>query len=497
MLGEPIAALEPAARARRARLRRPRLGQGGRAAVRPLRGRRRGARPRDALDRRGHGHRARLPDRLRQGAGRRRRAAAAAAAPCSSRSPTPTRRAPSPSPSACTTTAFASSRRAAPPRRSRAWAIPAQALNKVGEGSPHVVDWIERGDVDLVVNTPTGSGARTDGWQIRRAAVTRGIPCLTTLAAGVSAARAISSARAAGQPPVLCLQELHRGRDAVEVELMALAPFARRLLQRRRRRATSVPIACCTPTTPAPAPDPGQFAMLAAAERWGGGEDERPLPATRLLVRPRRRARPGQFLLEDVGPGTHRLCELARRRGALAARAARPRLHAARPRPTGAARRRRHRHRAAGDLAGRAVGRRRGAGGHRLLGFRDRAHAARRRALRDARVATDDGSAGHHGCVTELLAAELDARPARDRLRLRPRRRCSRPSRALCAERDVPAQLALEAGMACGFGACYGCVVPRRGGGYLRVCVDGPVIDAAELERFERSAIASTPGLRR
>ena len=48
--------------------------------------------------------------------------------------------------------------------------VPVQRLNKIGEGSPHVVDWIERGDVDLVVNTPTGSGARTDGWEIRRAA---------------------------------------------------------------------------------------------------------------------------------------------------------------------------------------------------------------------------------------------------------------------------------------------------------------------------------------
>jgi dihydroorotate dehydrogenase electron transfer subunit len=42
--------------------------------------------------------------------------------------------------------------------------------------------------------------------------------------------------------------------------------------------------------------------------------------------------------------------------------------------------------------------------------------------------------------------------------------------------------------MACGFGACYGCVVPRRGGGYLRVCVDGPVIDAAELDRVDSHA---------
>ncbi len=94
--------------------------------------------------------------------------------------------------------------------------VPAQPLNKIGEGSPHVVDWIERGDVDLVVNTPTGVGARTDGWEIRRAAVGHGIPCLTTLSAGVSAARAIARARRDGEPEVLCLQELHGGasRDA-------------------------------------------------------------------------------------------------------------------------------------------------------------------------------------------------------------------------------------------------------------------------------------------
>ncbi|MCL2769054.1 MAG: carbamoyl-phosphate synthase large subunit, partial [Solirubrobacterales bacterium] len=83
--------------------------------------------------------------------------------------------------------------------------VPVKALNKIGEGSPHVVDWIARGDVDLVVNTPTGSGARSDGWEIRSAAIARGIPCLTTLAAGVSAARAIARARSAGEPEVLSL----------------------------------------------------------------------------------------------------------------------------------------------------------------------------------------------------------------------------------------------------------------------------------------------------
>ena len=88
--------------------------------------------------------------------------------------------------------------------------IPAGELEKVGEGSPNVVDWIESGKVDLVVNTPTGSGARTDGWQIRRAAIARGVPCLTTLAAGISAARAIAAAQQ-GAPDVLSLQEIHRG----------------------------------------------------------------------------------------------------------------------------------------------------------------------------------------------------------------------------------------------------------------------------------------------
>jgi carbamoyl-phosphate synthase large subunit len=90
--------------------------------------------------------------------------------------------------------------------------VPVQTLNKIGEGSPHVVDWIERGDVDLVVNTPTGVGARTDGHEIRRAAVTHGVPCLTTLSAGVSAARAIARARIDGEPDVLCLQDLHSAR---------------------------------------------------------------------------------------------------------------------------------------------------------------------------------------------------------------------------------------------------------------------------------------------
>jgi len=94
--------------------------------------------------------------------------------------------------------------------------VPARTINKIGEGSPHVVDWIERGDVDIVVNTPTGSGARSDGWEIRRAAIARGIPCLTTLAGALAAARAISAARQR-EPGVLSLQEIHRSRETEPV----------------------------------------------------------------------------------------------------------------------------------------------------------------------------------------------------------------------------------------------------------------------------------------
>jgi carbamoyl-phosphate synthase large subunit len=86
--------------------------------------------------------------------------------------------------------------------------IPVETLNKVHDGSPHVVDWIERGDVDLVINTPTGTAARADGYEIRRAAVARGLPCITTIAGGMAAARAIAAARF-GAPPVVSLQELH------------------------------------------------------------------------------------------------------------------------------------------------------------------------------------------------------------------------------------------------------------------------------------------------
>ena len=97
--------------------------------------------------------------------------------------------------------------------------IPAQAINKIGEGSPHVVDFIRNDEVDLVINTPTGSGARSDGYEIRSAAVRKGIPCLTTLTGASAAARAISAANEEQAAPV-SLQELH-GMDSSLVSRLA------------------------------------------------------------------------------------------------------------------------------------------------------------------------------------------------------------------------------------------------------------------------------------
>jgi carbamoyl-phosphate synthase large subunit len=87
--------------------------------------------------------------------------------------------------------------------------VPVERVNKLGEGHPHVVDRIERGEVDLVINTPAGTGGtRADGYEIRAAAVARRIPVVTTMSGGIAAIRAIAAGRQ-GQPPVLSLQELH------------------------------------------------------------------------------------------------------------------------------------------------------------------------------------------------------------------------------------------------------------------------------------------------
>jgi carbamoyl-phosphate synthase large subunit len=86
--------------------------------------------------------------------------------------------------------------------------VPVTRINKLGEGSPHVVDLIRERHCDLVINTPTGSGARADGQAIRTAAVRHGIPCVTTMTGASAAVRAIA-AQLQGEPEVMSLQEVH------------------------------------------------------------------------------------------------------------------------------------------------------------------------------------------------------------------------------------------------------------------------------------------------
>ena len=98
-----------------------------------------------------------------------------------------------------------------------AMGVPVRKINKIGEGSPHVVDSIRSGEVDLVINTPTGSGARADGYAIRSAAVRHDVPCVTTMTGASAAARAIF-AQIEGEAEVRSLQELHdppRSREGV------------------------------------------------------------------------------------------------------------------------------------------------------------------------------------------------------------------------------------------------------------------------------------------
>jgi len=270
--------------------------------------------------------------------------------------------------------------------------------------------------------------------------------------------------------------------------MRVLAPFGRRRVRVTGAEDVGAYRVLHAADPGGPRPWPGQFYMLAAVERWGAGQDERPyLPRAFSFLRAGERGQLS-FMLEDVGPGTRRLAQLH----------AGDELWLTGPLGTGFAEPDGERRTI---LAGGGVGvpplaawaaalAQRGSGATAVLGFRDARHAEGARLLiargdgsaaLAVAIATDDGSIGHHGLVTDLLEGELD-RDAHATVYA-----CGPPAmleavRALCAARGVPAQLALEAGMACGFGACFGCAMPVRDGGYVRICVDGPVLDAARLE---------------
>jgi dihydroorotate dehydrogenase electron transfer subunit len=262
------------------------------------------------------------------------------------------------------------------------------------------------------------------------------------------------------------------------------APFGRRLCEVSENRASGGYRVFSLLDREGPEPLPGQFYMLAAARHWAGA-GERPYLPRAISVAETGPAAGGvrlDFLVEGIGPGTDRLCGLEPGEGVwvtgpLGNAFAEP--QDVRPGAAGAI------------LVGGGIGvaplallRRRF--GQRnvparvLLGFRDQAHSGGLDdlfACCEVRLASEDGHAGHRGYVTDLLAAMLAGDDAGSAVVYS----CGPPAmleavRALCAGRGVACELAMEAPMACGYGACFGCAVPGADGGYLRLCVDGPVV---------------------
>jgi carbamoyl-phosphate synthase large subunit len=84
-----------------------------------------------------------------------------------------------------------------------------EPVRKIHEGRPNLLDHLANGRIALIVNTPSGKGARTDEGRIRAAAVSHGIPCITTVSAARAAVAALERLRQ-GEPDVYALQDLLR-----------------------------------------------------------------------------------------------------------------------------------------------------------------------------------------------------------------------------------------------------------------------------------------------
>jgi NAD(P)H-flavin reductase len=275
------------------------------------------------------------------------------------------------------------------------------------------------------------------------------------------------------------------------------APFGRRLCEVAANRDSGGYRVVSLVDREGPEPAPGQFYMLAAAAGWGGRDGRAFLPRAISVAETQADAAAGgvrlDFLLDAVGPGTERLGELAAGEGVWVTGPLGNSFASPRDVSAGAA---------GAVLVGGGVGvaplallRRRFAERgvpHRvLLGFRDRAHTggldlfcgSSGALCPEVRLATEDGHAGHQGLVTDLLLPIL----AGDDVTSGVVYTCGPPAmleavRMLCAEHGVATELALESPMACGFGACFGCAVPKPGGGFLRLCVDGPVLRGDQVE---------------
>lgn len=110
-----------------------------------------------------------------------------------------------------------------------------------------------------------------------------------------------------------------------------------------------------------------------------------------------------------------------------------------------------------------------------------------RRAGAIVHLATDDGTLGHHGFVTQLV----EKHPLAEHVVGCGPEPMMRALAEVAARQGLPCHLSLETPMACGVGICFSCVTRVRtadGWDYRRVCVDGPIFDAASLVWAEEGA---------
>ena len=85
--------------------------------------------------------------------------------------------------------------------------IPVKVVNKVAEGTPHVVDAIRGGEIALVVNTTIGAREVRDSYSLRRQTLLMNIPYFTTIPAGLAVCDALEAVRGDGSVRVRSLQE--------------------------------------------------------------------------------------------------------------------------------------------------------------------------------------------------------------------------------------------------------------------------------------------------
>jgi dihydroorotate dehydrogenase electron transfer subunit len=103
-------------------------------------------------------------------------------------------------------------------------------------------------------------------------------------------------------------------------------------------------------------------------------------------------------------------------------------------------------------------------------------------------IATEDGSMGVKGMTTDILNAFLSKMEKKTHFVIYacgPHAMLAAVSR-IAAEHSMTCYVSMEERMACGLGACMGCSVPMKAGGYKRACKEGPVFDSREIEWAEQ-----------